>query len=230
MGGCSINVASNGVAPVPTLLFPNARSTSTSVIKPMYNVSFNSDPRSATSPYTADYGWIAQDSDDVACGINAQHQGLGLFNGDPNVGTQYSFGPYVNMSALSGPNAVSTTTAFPSIIGGTTLSAGSLTTLTAGWTIEIAFKPQLQATWAELINIGAIRPANNTGACLSDIIVGYVGSSSTIQISVCDGFGTVYNIANLIQDVVEGQWYHLVFTFQALQNGNANWSTIKNSG
>lgn len=73
------------------------------------------------------------------------------------VNSPFLLGPYLNLSAASGPNSVGSV--LPTVGGN--LAVGSIALGTAGYTIEITFKAALQYTWSELMNLGQPRDATN---------------------------------------------------------------------
>ena len=161
MAKCSINTAASATS-YPSA--PSSASAST-IPTPKQVVFASSDPSSVCGTGGCAYGYLASDPDDASCGISAQHQGLLNLYGSQ---TPTSYQPYVNLSATSGPNAISSTPLIQ--VGGT--SSGSLTAGTYGWSYELMFKPHIVETWSKLMDLSA--PQTPDGNCHHDIITGWV--------------------------------------------------------
>ena len=226
MGGCPLTFTTS--TPVIGNAYPNLMPNATTPIAPVYSLNFSADPRAAVGTgVTPAYTWETQDAGDVVCGISQYHQGLVLFAGSPHQSEQYSDYSYINMTASSGPNAVTAPNSFPAL-GGTTNSAGTAALGTAGLSIEVTFKPALQETWAKLFDIGASRNSSNQGTCNADLVFGwYSNSLQFMNFEVCDPLGNGYTINNF-GPFLAGQWYHVVIVLQQLSTGQSNWYAYVN--
>ena len=142
--------------------YPAAPSMATGPVTPTYSYAAATNPSSICGG-TCAYNWLVSDPDDASCGIAQYHQGLFDLPGSqmPN---QYQ--PFINLSATSGPNAVSTTAI--GVVGGT--SSGSLAQGSYGWSYELMMKPHIVETWAKLFDLS--QPQTSDGHCHHDIITG----------------------------------------------------------
>ena len=209
MGACSGAVTTGSLS---SSYPPSPGQVTSTLPSPYYSLAPNTNP--CASP-PCNYGWLNSDPSDQSCGIYQSHQGLISLGGSNNPS---SGGPYVNLTATSGPNSASATP-FP-VVGGA--SAGSLSTSTAGWTFEFMFKPTLIETWAKLMDIDNAQTINSAGGavCHNDIIFGWVGNGPQMSFSTCDSNGNQYSI-NPIQSTADFTWIHAMLVIQQLPQGGA---------
>ena len=225
-GGCPVSYVAS---PTITNVFPNQVPTSSAAAPtPFYSLPTATDPRaSAGGASVAAYGWRQYDQGDVACGLNAAHSGLISFAGDINY-SPVDFGynatvdvvgtaQFVNMSTATGANSVGTV--LPTIGGP---SAGSAASGTAGWTIEVTFKPLLQETWAKVFDIGSTRPftAAGQGQCINDLLLTWYGGGSQMGLQLCDANTNSGGQLTITNAFIPGNWYHVTWVMQSIDSGS----------
>ena len=136
-GGCALNVGSS-TANTATLEWLTPSRDTTAIPTPKVSLQFATDPRTQ-SGVTYPWYWNSSDPYDAACGISAQRSGLLVL---PGLDQQNAAnGPYINLSATTGPSSLGT--AVPNIGGQSsgTQSTTGVATGTAGWTWEYMVKP-----------------------------------------------------------------------------------------
>ena len=204
----------------PTAPAPAFVGSSTAAPSPWFGLNFDS----SFSASPSGWSYLQVDPSDAACGVSG-HTGLLSLPGRTQPGDYYGYsytGPYVNLSTTGGSNGFSSQ--LPGNLGGA--SAGNVTLGTAGWTIEIAFKPTLVEQWAKVFDFGQSQLYG--GECQYDILWGWNYLGPTWQFDVCDGSGNGYAIGDSIGQVQLGVWYHAVVVIQQLPNGLANYLTYVN--
>ena len=191
----------------------------------IYQELFTDDPRlraGAPGIAGANYSWTNNDATD-STSTQQYHQGLLTLGGGP--GGSYS--QWVNLSATSGPASIANKLD-TSFIGG--LGSGYALAKTAGFSIEIVFKPTAQQTWGKLIDFGPL-----TGTCYYDIVFGWQASSATAMTwSACDQFNTewptVYNNRVATSSIQVGQWYHVVLIVAEVPGGGSGEYMVYQNG
>ena len=180
--------------------YPGAPSQATGALPAVkFPVHATADPTVACGTSCA-FGYIANDPEDLPCGLNTYHTGLLNLYGSQ---TPNSYQPYINLTATSGPNSISTTP-MP-VIGGT--SSGSLAAGTYGWSFEVVFKPRIVETWAKLMDIS--QQQTSDGHCHHDIIFGWVYDGPIMSFSTCDADNYQYSI-DVIPSTPIFTWTHAV--------------------
>ena len=231
MGGCLSNVAFTSTSSIatPSNIYPNVVPSGTSVPTKYYSVTFGTDPRVyAGGTSSAAYGYFLNAPDDLACSaVSDAHTGVVELYGGDNTGTTYAGASYINMSAISGVNAITNTASsvFPSQIGGPT-NGGTFGL--SGWSIEITFKAAMQETWGYVYNIGQSRASS--GNCQYDLTFGWSGSSNTMILIACDGSANQYQI--VLQSgltFIPNVWYHAVWSITDIGGGLSNWALYVNN-
>ena len=197
MGGCQLQVGASSTS------YPAAPSQATGAVTPKQVVFSSNDPTSICGASCA-YGFLASDPDDATCGLSSTHTGLLNLYGSQNPTT---YQPYINLTATSGPNAISTTPVIQ--VGGA--SSGNLAQGTYGWSFELMFKPHIVETWAKLMDLSA--PQTNDSHCHHDIITGWVSDGPTMSFSTCDYDNYQYSIP-VIANTPIYTWIHLVIVIQ----------------
>ena len=217
-GGCSLSRASS-TANSATLEWLTPSRVTAAVRDPVYSLSGSTDPRTQSSVQYA-YDWASSDTYDQACGLNNYRSGLLVLKGLEQQGS--TSGPFINLSASTGPNSVG---AVMPNIGGT--SSGAQSTLgggatgTAGWSIEFMVKPTKSETWAKLFDFG--QPQTADGHCHDDIISGWYNQGPYWSFSTCDPDNVQYAINNAVGRVYLDAWSHVVLVIQQSPS-NSSWA------
>ena len=236
MGGCTTTFATTYTVPVSVA--PNTPLPSTATPPtPAYAIEFATDPVSTAPP---GWTWLPYDQDDVQCGLNTVHTGLVSLNDDTQTFESDNLGPfnYIDLGATGINQALAPAASTPAgpmsptFIGTTT---GAVAAGTAGFSLEITFKPELGSQWSKLIDFGSTR-TNGGGNCANDIVFGWDNNNNVWQLQLCDPYNNGWQIANVGGNqpgtsggFVSGQWYHAVIVFQTLPNGMASWYVFINN-
>ena len=237
MGGCALPAYS---ATAPADLSPSIPlTTSTTAVSPTYAVEFANSP--APAGVSTGYQWLAQDQDDAQCGLNTVHTGLVYLADQTQVSEGDNVGSfsYVDLGATNTAWALSSTASSPNgpmsqTFVGNASTTGSVTAGTAGFSMEVTFKPVFSTQWSKLIDFGQTR---TNGNCNFDVVLGVDNLNQFWQLEACDGNGNQYQITNVNQypnaagqsGFLSGSWYHVVVVFQQLVNGNADWYVFVNN-
>ena len=172
---------------------------------PHFDLAFDSDPRwwlgGTAGQYT--YGWQDFDPRDALSNQTRFHSGHLVLTG---ASRELS---YVNLSALTGYSSIGL--ALPRIGGA---QSSGLAGTEVGWTFELVVKLSTVGKWAKLLDWGS--PAA-PGWPLDNIVVGYLGESSTLEFRVWNSLkgndaSTYVNITAVQLD----RWYHIVVVVQLL--------------
>ena len=230
MGGCTTTFATTYSTPaslLPNIVLP----TSSTPPTPAYALDFGLDP-TAVAP--AGYQWLAFDQDDVQCGLQNTHKGIVLLSDATQTSETDNVGQftYIDLGATATNNAVMPSASTPpgpmsqTLIGTTT---GTVAAGTAGFSLEVTFKPILGTQWSKLIDFGSTR-TNGGGNCANDIVFGWDNTNTVYQLEVCDPNNNGWQIAavggesfNTGGGFVNGNWYHAVIVFQTLPSGMSDW-------
>ena len=212
--GCPITITATPTIADPS---PNGLPAATTAPVPFFSVEAATDPRPAVglTERTALYGWKQEDQGDVLCGVSQYHQGLIEFNGGQgtdNLGdksTAHFTANFINLSASTGPNSIGTTLG---MFGGA--GSGSLADGSAGWSVEVTFRPGLQATWGKLVDLAGTRVGGANGPPVGDIVFGWSSSTEVQSFQLYDGASNTYGNTDLAP-VQAGQWYHVRAPTQA---------------
>ena len=181
MGGC----------PVPVQHHPVSHSHEPNVIlsaqhksppQPFYSLDFSVDPTLATN--ATGYGW-EQVSPFDSPEQQRLHRGILTLNGVDQ---------YVDLGAVSGPNAVRTEAPLGVIGGGQ-----------AGWSFEFTIKPGPNQQWEKVMDIGSTR--TELGACVQDLVLGWDNATPQWQFSVCDALIDQFFTPDSFGSITPYQWY-----------------------
>ena len=140
---------------------------------------------------------------------------------------------YLDLGNTTTPQSLAPSASSPAGTMSQTLlgtTAGTVAAGTAGFSLEVTFKPMLTTQWAKIIDFGSTRSSQYT--CNNDIVFGYDNVNNYMQLEVCDSFGNnaaINNVGNGLANIVSGNWYHAVIVFQTLANGNSNWFVFMNN-
>ena len=238
MGPCTTNFVSSPATPAsitPNIPLPMGTAPPATA----YDVEFTTTPApSGVSPLG--YQWLAQDQDDVQCGLNSVHQGLVYLSDQTQVSETDNIGQftYVDLGATGTAWAIAPSASSPAgplaQSGVLATTTGSVSAGTAGFSLEITFKPIFSTQWAKLIDFGSTR--SNGGNCVNDIVFGWDSANTVWQLDVCDANANqwqIYDVGGVQPGTqggfVSGSWYHTVITFQQLPNGLSNWYVFVNN-
>jgi len=187
----------------------------------IFAADFNQDIRlSAGGVGVADFDWVQVVSNDTAADQQL-HQGLlRLTGGAGNVN-----GPYVNLSATSGPNYIGQT--FNNALMGGAASRGNVLIGTAGFAIEVVFMATGAPDWAKLFDLSSLR--STVQRCNNDVFFGWHGNQAGAwDFQTCDQLGNSYGAAPFWTRGQLNQWYHVITNVAMTSSGKANYTVYVN--
>ena len=146
---------------------------------PFFEATFAVDPRNnaqynipGLNQNSATFGWIAFDPNDVATNLTQYHTGLLNLNA--------SASQYVNLCAGRGANSIGTVMGDIGGPGYVQQPQMGGPYIRGGWSFEIVFKPLITGeNYAKIIDFG-------NGPAMDNIVLGYFGSSATLQFQIFD--------------------------------------------
>ena len=180
---------------------------------PVFELAFARDPLpwlglDRNDPFVS-YSWEAFDPADQLTNATQYHNGHLRLVGDS----------WVNLSASTGPNSVGTT--IPPILFGTQRSSGATWGASfVGWTIEITVKVLQQETGVKIFDFG-----NGGGGALGNNIgLGYWNGVNRLNLHVYNAQYPNGEHFPVVNNVVPGQWYHIVITMTPRGQGTGRGS------
>jgi len=185
----------------------------------IFSADFNTDPR-PNAGSTPGYGWVNFDANDTQAD-QSLHRGLLYLTG----GAGGVNGPYVNLTATSGPNYIGQT--FNSNLMGGAATTGNVLVGTAGFAIEVVFKATGAPTWAKLFDFSGLR--STSARCNYDVFFGWHDSDSAAwDFQICDQQGTSYGAAPFFNRASTFRWYHVIANVAMTSSGKANYTLYVN--
>jgi hypothetical protein len=210
--------SNNGAAPKYCPVSYNPPSTVDASLR-IFSADFATDPSSSTGGIPG-YQWALFDSNDTSVN-QGLHRGLLYLSGGAGGVT----GPYVNLTATSGPNYIGRT--FDSSLMGGAATTGNVLVGTAGFAIETVFKATAAPNWAKLFDFSGLR--STSSRCNYDVFFGWHGTQAGAwDFQICDQDGASYGAAPFWTNGQTFQWYHVITNVAMTSSGKANYTIYVN--